>query len=78
VTRAAAAVLRDALDLSEAERVDLAAKLLASVDGPPDEVWDQAWADELEERLRAADRSGEHGASWSDVRARLLARGART
>ena len=64
-----------ALALSENERLDLAARLLASVDGPADDDWDAAWLTELDRREQAA-RSGEAavGAEWSEVRARVRAR----
>jgi putative addiction module component (TIGR02574 family) len=71
MTRAVASLLRDALDLSEAERIDLASELLASVDGPADADWDDAWAAELDRRADEADGSGDHGDSWADVRARI-------
>ena len=43
-----------ALELSENERLDLAARLLASIDGPADDDWDAAWLAELDRRERAA------------------------
>lgn len=36
------------------ERLELAAEILASVEGPVDEDWDAAWLEECERRTRAA------------------------
>ena len=74
VTKASAKILADALALSEQERLDLASELLASVDGPPDPGWEQAWQEELDRRTREADASAEPAAEWSEVRARVLAK----
>jgi hypothetical protein len=43
VTKASAKILTEALALSAEERVELASELLASVDGPADADWEQAW-----------------------------------
>ena len=69
-------LLEDALKLDLPERAELAAELLASLDGAPDEDAEQAWAAEIEQRLARA-RSGEDsGRPWSqvhqEVRERLL------
>lgn len=72
-----AKVLADALELSEAERLELASELIASVDGPPDADWDREWAQELRRRVTAANDRDESGSEWSAVRARVLDRLAR-
>ena len=74
MSSAARKLLDEALALSEAERIELASDLIASVDGPPDADWDDAWAAELERRARAAAARGVPASEWSEVRARILAR----
>lgn len=58
-----------ALSLSEAERAELAARLLDSLDGPPDDDAEEAWKAEV--ARRAAD-GGAATVPWSEVRAALL------
>jgi len=60
--------------LAENERLDLAAELIASVDGPPDSDWDETWQAELERREQAAAARSESAPEWSLVRARILAK----
>ena len=61
-------VLDQALQLELAERAELAAELLASLDGEADEEVEAAWAAEIERRA-ARVRSGEdEGRPWSEVR----------
>ncbi|HEY3805197.1 MAG TPA: addiction module protein [Kofleriaceae bacterium] len=72
MTKAATKVLTEALALTPEERMDLAAELLASVDGPADPDWEQAWQAELDRRAAASDASTTPPAEWSDVRARVL------
>jgi putative addiction module component (TIGR02574 family) len=71
VTKAANKVLTDALALSPEERMDLAAELLASVDGPADPDWEPAWQAELDRRAASSDESSTPLAEWSEVRARV-------
>ena len=72
MSKSAEELLRDALRLGLADRAQLAAELLASLDGPPEEAVDAAWATEIEQRVERA-RSGEDpGSPWSEVRERLL------
>lgn len=67
-------LLEDVLRLPEAERVRIATAVLASLDGPPDADWDEAWAAELDRRERAAAERGTPTPEWSEVRARILSR----
>jgi putative addiction module component (TIGR02574 family) len=61
-------VLHEALQLDLSERAELAAELLASLDGEPDEDVEAAWAVEVERRAARA-RSGEDvGKPWVEVR----------
>lgn len=59
-----------ALALPEAERLELASNLIASVEGPGDPDWEEAWIEEIEDRDHAARKS----APWSEVRGRMLDR----
>jgi putative addiction module component (TIGR02574 family) len=72
VTKAATEILTEALALTPEERMDLAAELLASVDGPADPDWEQAWQAELDRRASTSDASNTPAAEWSEVRARVL------
>ena len=74
MTNAANKVLTEALALTPDERMDLAAELLASVDGPADPNWEPAWQVELDRRAAAADASSTAPAEWSEVRARVLSK----
>jgi putative addiction module component (TIGR02574 family) len=64
-------VLAEALDLSETERADIAAELLASLHQPDEMTVDeleQVWADEIQRRVERV-RSGESPTvAWSGVR----------
>lgn len=60
-----------ALSLPEAERLELASNLIASVDGPGEPDWEEEWIDEIDQREHNARDSG---APWSNVRERVLVR----
>ena len=71
MTKAAEKLLKSALELERDERAELAAELLASLDGAPDEDVEAAWAAEIERRAARA-RSGEDpGRPWPEVRDRI-------
>jgi hypothetical protein len=67
-------LLDQALALPEDERLAIASGLIASVDGPPDSGWDDAWQAELVKREEAAAAREEPAPEWSVVRARILAK----
>lgn len=73
MTGAAKKLLDDLLALPEEDRAELAAELLASLDGPPDADWDESWLAETDRRVEAAKSPGETGSDWTDARARVLA-----
>jgi len=70
-------LLHDAMDLSLAERAELAADLLASLDGEPEADVETAWASEIERRAREALASPDDDVAWETVRAELRAAPAR-
>jgi putative addiction module component (TIGR02574 family) len=73
----ARAIFSAALDLPQAERLELASRLIASVDGPDEPEWEAAWEDEVDRREHAAQAgpaAREPGAPWSQVRGRVLER----
>jgi len=64
-------ILNKAKRLSTAERAELAAGLLASLDGEPEDDVEAAWALEIQRRVERV-RSGEaKGRPWPEVRERL-------
>ena len=67
-------VLQDALALSTEDRADLARELIASLDAPGERDVEEAWAREVERRLREIDDGSAVLEDWSTVRARILTR----
>ncbi len=67
-------VLRDATDLTAADRAKLAGLLLDSLDGEPDPGAGEAWAVEIRRRIEEVDRGAVELVPWEDVHKRLLAR----
>ena len=68
------AVLGEAMAMSDRDRADLAAHLIASLDPDPDIDPDEveaAWAVEIDDRLSRVD-AGEPTIEWSVVRRQLL------
>lgn len=78
MSAAVATLLRDALDLTEDQRLELASELIASVDGPADEDWDSVWLEELDRRVARAEARAqddpERGDDWAVVKQRVLGR----
>jgi putative addiction module component (TIGR02574 family) len=71
MTKATQALLADALQLDVKDRADLAAELLASLDGPAEAKADQAWAEEIERRTAALEAGTEQLESWDDTKRRI-------
>jgi putative addiction module component (TIGR02574 family) len=71
MTKAAEDLLHDAMALPLAERAELAAELLASLDGEPEEAVEAAWAAEIDRRVDRIRRGEATGRPWEDVRADL-------
>jgi hypothetical protein len=72
VIRAAHDVLRDVLELSECDRLDIVAEVLARLGGPPDPAWVATWLAELDRRDATELREPSADEEWSVVRARIL------
>lgn len=64
-------LFEEALQLPLPERAELAADLIASLDGEPDEDAEAAWAAEIERRARAALAHPDDDIPWEIVRAEL-------
>lgn len=64
-------VLADALRLEPDSRADLAAELLASLDGPADRDAEAAWDAEIERRIAAIEAGIVRLEPWSDVKRRI-------
>jgi putative addiction module component (TIGR02574 family) len=71
MTKAAEAVLAEALRLDVKARAQLAAELLASLDGPTDPDAEEAWASEIDRRVKALEAGTEPLESWHDVKRRI-------
>lgn len=68
--RAVKKLLDQALELPTRERADLAAELIASLDGPSDPDVEEAWAAEIERRATRALSGESRGIPWDEVRRR--------
>ena len=64
-------ILNKAMRLSTVERADLAAALLASLDGEPEEDVEAAWAAEIQRRADCVRSGDAKGHPWPEVRQRL-------
>jgi len=67
-------LFREAAELPESERVELAGLLLETIDGQPDEGVEAAWAEEIERRVRQIENGEVKTVPWEEVRAKLHAR----
>lgn len=67
-------VLSDAMSLTEDERLDVATALLASLDGPEDDVEDDAWLAEVRRRAERVERGESQSVSWDEAKAHVLQR----
>jgi putative addiction module component (TIGR02574 family) len=68
MSKTAKKVLDEALRLELSERAELAAELLASLDGEPDGDVEAAWAAEIERRAARAKSGKDVGRPWVDAR----------
>ena len=71
MTKAVETVLADALRLDLDARAEVAAELLASLDGPADPGAEAAWAVEIERRVAAIEAGTVKLEPWQAVKRRL-------
>lgn len=64
---------REATELSERERAQLAGMLIETLDGEPEEGVEAAWAEEVERRVREIEAGEGETIPWEQVRAELFA-----
>ena len=64
-------VLADALRLDDDTRAELAAELLASLDGPADPDAARAWDDEIDRRIAAIEAGHIALEPWDEIRRRI-------
>jgi hypothetical protein len=69
--KAAQDVLADALSLEPEARADVAAELLASLDGPADPDAEAAWDAEIARRIAAIESGAIRLEPWSEVKRRI-------
>jgi putative addiction module component (TIGR02574 family) len=69
-----AALLDAALELTDYQRATLALRLIESIDGPPDEGVEEAWADEVGRRVQSLRDGTAKTVQAADVRARVRSR----
>ena len=67
-------VWKEASELSEKDRADLAGLLIESLEGAPDPGVEAAWALEIERRVAELDAGTVKSIPWEQVRQRLLDR----
>jgi putative addiction module component (TIGR02574 family) len=65
-------LLAEALQLPARERLNLATKLLDSVEGDEDPDWEAAWLAELDRRMEEAERDPTSLQDWKDVKRAVL------
>lgn len=71
MTKPMAALLADALRLDDDARAELAAELLASLDGPADPDAESAWDAEIERRIAAIEAGAIQLEPWEQVKRRI-------
>ena len=71
MTKATESVLADALRLDARARAELAAELLARLDGPADPDAATAWDEEIKRRVDSLEAGAEKLESWERVKRRI-------
>jgi len=61
-------ILDEALRLSVPQRAEVAAELLASLDGEREPDAEAAWVAEIEQRIRRVLSGGATGRPWAEIR----------
>lgn len=68
MTPTAEQITAAALAMSEEDRQDLLLQLMDSLDGPPDEDYEEAWAAEIKRRLDDVRSGKEKAMPWAEAR----------
>lgn len=68
MTNAADDVYQAALRLPEADRAEIAAKLMESIDPEQDESWEEAWNSEIAKRIEELELGKVKTIPWAEVR----------
>lgn len=71
MSRAVEELYEQASHLPEEDRAELAGKLLESIEDPPDEGVEEAWAAEIERRMVEYRAGRVKTIPWAEVRAHL-------
>ena len=71
MSKAAQSVVADALRLDPETRAELAAELLASLDGPADPDAEAAWDAEIDRRIAAIEAGTIGLEPWTEVKRRI-------
>jgi len=71
MTRAVEELYEQASQLPAEDRAELAGRLLESIEDPPDEGVEEAWAAEIERRMAEYRAGRVKTIQWSEVRAHL-------
>jgi putative addiction module component (TIGR02574 family) len=71
VTKPAEKVLAEALSLATRERAEIAAQLITSLDGEPEEDVEAAWAAEVDRRIEDVEAGRAKLVPWGDVERRI-------
>ena len=71
MTKATESVLADALRLDAKARAELAAEILASLDGPADPDAAAAWDKEIQRRVNSLEAGAEKLESWESAKRRI-------
>jgi putative addiction module component (TIGR02574 family) len=74
MSRAFIDVWKEASELSEKDRADLAGLLIESLEGQPEPDVEAAWAAEIERRVAELDAGVVKTIPWEEVRQRLVDR----
>jgi putative addiction module component (TIGR02574 family) len=74
MSRTLTEVWKEAADLSEKDRADLAGLLIESLEGEPDHEVEAAWAAEIERRVAEVEAGTVKTVPWEQVRQQLLNR----
>lgn len=71
MTGKAEEILEQAMQLSESERAEVAAKLIKSVDQEADTEAERLWDEEIARRVAAVESGQAKVLSWEEVRGRM-------